>query len=313
MIYQEGILHSSLLIGETYFELGKYNEAHRLANKALKMAVRLNDFDGQVGSYELLSKIYEKQNNHSLALNYFKKFKLLQDSLFKESNIKKITSLEKQYEHEKEKQVLRLEQERAEALFIAEATQQRIVRNAFIVGFLLTLILFLVILRYFLQKRKANKVLAAHKEEIESQAGKLKLAYEKLVELDQFKQGVTSMIVHDLKNPLNTILNVSEKNKEEEIRRSKQAAGQMLNMVLNILDVNKYKDSEITIKKTAFSILKIAQKSIGQISFLAEQKNIFIKNNIDKTVGAEGEPEVVQRIFVNLLSNAVKHTPVNEK
>jgi len=230
---------------------------------------------------------------------------VLQDSLINESNIKEAARLESKYENEKEKQALRLEQERKEALFEEEAKQQKIIRNVFIAGFLSMLALAFVIFRYFLQKRKANKMLALQKEEITSQAKQLKITNEKLVELDQFKQGVTSMIVHDLKNPLNTIINVAD----NELTR--QAAGQMLNLVLNILDVNKYENTQMVITKARLPIFKNLQKAIEQVTFFVERKKILIENKIDKTYWVEGDPVIVERIFVNLLSNAVKYTPVN--
>ncbi len=38
----------------------------------------------------------------------------------------------------------------------------------------------------------------------------LKTTYEKLKKLDEFKEDVTGMIVHDLKNPLNSIITISK-------------------------------------------------------------------------------------------------------
>ncbi len=311
--YQEGILQATNSIGKFYNLQGNYTEAFNYASRALRMAVKQNNLEVQRDCNELLSIIYEKEDNPKKAHEHYKEFKLLTDSILNEENIKEVARLQAKYENEKEKQALMLEQEKREALLAAENRRQRITRNAFVVGFFLTLLLVFVILRSFLQKRKANKILSAQKEEIASQAEQLRSANKKLVELDQFKQGMTSMIVHDLKNPLNTILNVSGKDPVIEIERSRHAAGQMLNMVLNILDVNKYENSVMTIRKTEFSVFNKVQKAINQISFLAHQKNIFIENNIDTSRGVLGEPEVIVRVFVNLLSNAVKYTPVNGK
>lgn len=309
--YSEGILHTYLLIGETYFVLGKYNEAQKYSNKSLEMAIRLNDFEGQIGNYELQAKIYEKQDMPSLSLNFFKKFKLFQDSLFKESNVKKITALEKQYEFKMEKQAIVSEQAKKDAVQNAKIKRQRLLVGVFIGGFVLSLMFVFVIMRSLSRKRKVNMMLALQKDEISSQAEQLRTTNKKLVELNQFKQGMTSMIVHDLKNPLSMILNVSEKNPGGEIRRSKSAAKQMMNMVLNILDINMYEDTEMKAERRAFSITKIAQKSITQISFIAEQKNIFISNKIDKAIGVLGDAKAVERIFENLISNAIKYSSVN--
>ena len=55
---------------------------------------------------------------------------------------------------------------------------------------------------------KTLKTVSLQKEEIQSQAEELQNSNDKLVELDQFKEGMTDMIVHDLKNPLNGIINI---------------------------------------------------------------------------------------------------------
>ncbi len=162
--------------------------------------------------------------------------------------------------------------------------------------------------------RERTNEIATQKEEIENQAEELRTTNEKLVELDQFKQGLTSMIVHDLKNPLNGILNISKSySPENQVRQIKQIGHQMLNMVLNILDVNKYQDSQMALNKVALSIYKIAQHAINSMQFLAEQKNINIANNILQEIKVFADFEIIERVFVNMLTNAVKYTPNNGK
>ncbi len=274
-----------------------------LFTKALHMVRQINEPQGEV---EILYKLVERNFPSDVdSQNYLEQYKDLSDSLYNADYLAKLAENDVKYETElKNKSIEILEN---------KSKQQKLLTSVFIGGFILALLLVLVILRSLSLKRKANKMLAAQKEEIASQTEQLKYTNEKLVELDQFKQGMTSMIVHDLKNPLNTILNVSEKEPEREIKRSRQAAVQMLNMVLNILDVNKYEHSGMAIRKTEFSVFGNAQKSIGQISFLAGQKNILIENNIDTSIGVLGEAEIIERVFINLLSNAIKYTPVNGK
>ncbi len=288
-------------------EIEDYNNnrdsAFVLLTKALNLARQINEPQGEVSIlYQIVGLNFSRSVD---SLNYLKQYRDLSDSLYNADYLAKLAENDVKYKTElKNKSIEILEN---------KSKQQKLLASVFIGGFILALLLVLFILRSLALKRKANKMLAAQKEEIASQAEQLKDTNEKLVELDQFKQGMTSMIVHDLKNPLNTILNVSEKEPEREIKRSRQAASQMLNMVLNILDVNKYEYSEMTIRKTGFSIFNNAQKSIGQISFLAGQKNILIENNIDTLIGVLGEAEIIERVFINLLSNAIKYTPVNGK
>lgn len=157
-----------------------------------------------------------------------------------------------------------------------------------------------------------NIELATQKQEIEAQAEELKTANKKLVELDTFKQGLTSMIVHDLKNPLNGILNVSKSfSPENQVVQMKQTGKQMLHMVLNILDVQKYEENRMTVDKTNVSLFGISQSALKSILFLSEQKNISIIDKIQPSIRVYADSEIIERVFVNLLTNAIKYTPNN--
>jgi len=217
-------------------------------------------------------------NNYKKAYDYYVIFKTTKDSILNESNIKEITNLENQYAFEKEKEALAAEQAKKDAVQAEELKRQTIVRNSFIAGFVLMIVFAIFIFRNLAQKRKANLLLAKQKEEIEQQAEELKAANEKLVELDEFKQGMTGMIVHDLKNPLNGIINVSDADSpKNQLIHIKQSGKQMLNMVLNILDVQKYEEHRVTINKTSVSLFDLSQAAINDVAFLAERKNITIQ------------------------------------
>ncbi|MCP4217857.1 MAG: hypothetical protein GY765_24660, partial [bacterium] len=160
-------------------------------------------------------------------------------------------------------------------------------------------------LEHIVKERTAEIV--NQKNEIEIQAEKIKTTNEKLVELDEFKQGMTGMIVHDLKNPLNAILSLT-KNKSLE-RTSKQ----MLNMVLNILDIRKFEDSKMILELKDFSVYDISNQAVREVSFLSRRKNISIGNTIPIDYTAKIDVEIMKRIFVNLLTNGIKYSQYNGK
>ena len=207
---------------------------------------------------------------------------------------------------------LATEQAKKDAVQSAEMKRQKQLRNAFTGGSIIFLILALIIMRNLIQKRKANNLLVEKNEEIETQAEELKATNDKLLELDQFKEGMTGMIVHDLKNPLNAIINAPQSfSLEKQNANMKQSGKQMLNMVLNILDVHKYEDTRMTVDKVDHSLFELSQNAINEVSFLAKQKSIAITNSITTQLGVKCDKEVTERVFVNLLTNAIKYTPNN--
>jgi len=307
-----GSYASNYSLAHLYIEIGKYNLALDYALAANEKANKIGQLKEKSDAAHALALIYKNRKEYKKAYEYLELHKTRADSLLNESNIKEITNLENKYLFEKEKETIASEQAKKDAVQAEELKRQKIVRNSFIAGFLLMIVFAIVIFRNLAQKRKANRLLAEQKEEIETQAEELKTTNEKLIELDEFKQGMTGMIVHDLKNPLNGIINVSDTDSpKNQILQTKQAGKQMLNMVLNILDVQKYEEHRMTIDKTSVSLHELSKTAINDVAFLAARKNITIQNDIIPDTSVKADSEIIERVFVNLLTNAIKFTPNN--
>lgn len=165
--------------------------------------------------------------------------------------------------------------------------------------------------RLKLQKEYLELVVEERTAEVIEQARELKTINEKLVEMDKFKQGVTSMIVHDLKNPINAVINAGSANPEIQLTRIKQTGRQMLNLVMNILDVSKFEETEIPLTIENHNLLGIATRAVDQVFFLSSEKNITVTNSISPELGVRADAEIIERVFVNILTNAIKFTSNN--
>ncbi len=167
------------------------------------------------------------------------------------------------------------------------------------------------------EKEKLENIVTQRTEEvrrqkaaIEVQAERLKTANAQLVELDLFKEGMTSMIVHDLKNPLNAILNVSAEHSDaQQLERIKESGRQMLNMVLDILDVYKYENTEMTVDKAPVLLQQLVHHAQQEVQFLTQQKSITIRTQLTDNITVVGDQPILLRVLVNLLTNAIKFTP----
>ncbi|MDX2359974.1 MAG: ATP-binding protein [Crocinitomicaceae bacterium] len=148
------------------------------------------------------------------------------------------------------------------------------------------------------------------KDEIIEQSNQLQNAYQRLLELDSFKESMTSMIVHDLKNPLNAILNtVLDEVTEEQLIRIKQSGRQMLTMVLNILDVYKYENSEMEVDQEPVDMSELMKGAVEDVKYLAHEQSTEIQIHLSQSATVLGDQEVLERILVNLLTNALKYSP----
>ncbi len=135
----------------------------------------------------------------------------------------------------------------------------------------------------------------------------LRVANEQMQALGDFKEGMTSMIVHDLKNPLNTILGLGEKTEVV------QAGKQMLNMVMNMLDVQKFEKAEFQLNLADIHLHSFVNQAIAEVDLLIQRKSLSVKNNIPLCLYVRADAEILNRVFINLLTNAIKYTPNNGK
>lgn len=165
--------------------------------------------------------------------------------------------------------------------------------------------------RLMQQKQYLEQVIEERTSEIREQAKEVRAINEKLVEMDKFKRGITSMIVHDLKNPINAVINIGNSNPEAQLERIKQTGRQMLNLVMNILDVSKWEEAQIQLNIENHHLLGISQRAVEQLLFLSREKSIVISNNIKPELGIRADEIMIERVFVNILSNAIKYTPNN--
>ena len=149
----------------------------------------------------------------------------------------------------------------------------------------------------------SNEEIFQQREEIFAQAESLEETLKKLRELNEFKDGMTSMIVHDLKNPLTIIMNLG---KDELVVESGK---RMLNMINNILDVNRFESVKVQLDKKPASLNELIDSSYLNTQFLIDQKNIRFVNNINGKYTLDIDAELIERVFINLISNAVKYTP----
>lgn len=148
--------------------------------------------------------------------------------------------------------------------------------------------------------------ISMQKDEIAIQAEELKSNNEKLIALGQFKEDMTSMIAHDLKNPLSVIIKSREK-------KVSNLAKRMLNLVLNMLDVQKFKETNVHLNLTTSNFNMVVKQAIEDIEDGIVEKSLNLENVVYEELETQMDSELIERVVVNLLSNAVKYAPVKSK
>lgn len=149
-------------LSEINFKLGAYNIALDYLSQSNQIALNIDFFDLVKDNYLKFSDIYTSMGNYSEALNYYKKYTALKDTLYSEAIHKQISDFEIKYETEKKDKEITLLKQRQEIQEL-RIKRQRALQFSLIGGITLLLSLAVVILISLYQKKKDNRIIAREK------------------------------------------------------------------------------------------------------------------------------------------------------
>jgi two-component system sensor histidine kinase/response regulator len=144
-------------------------------------------------------------------------------------------------------------------------------------------------------------------------------------ELEQIKADFTSMVVHDLRNPLTAIkgsieflltqkvglLNDSQK---EVLDISLQAMTKLLHLINDILDLSKFESGRIQLTKKSTDISALIRDAVKRVHLLTEEKHITTVFDFERPIPPVSiDFNKIEQMITNLLSNAIKFTPERGK
>ncbi len=273
-------------------KMNNYDKALFFTLKSLIIAKKYSFLYDQKNIYKLLSEIYVSNKNYKSAYENFVLYKELNDSIFNEENIKKVTGLEYQYKYEKEKQAIKLIQQKKDAVHMEEKKQQKTIRNSLAVGFVLMALLVLVVLFSFFQKRKANRILKYQKNEIEN---KNKVLFERNEEIQQLNEelGSSNDQLFSQREELETTLSKLKKTQSQLIQSEKMASvgtftygiAHEINNPLNYIVGGKYiiesyiKENMKEHSADLMPSIEMIEIGVNRVSDIVKSLNRFSKTN----------------------------------
>ncbi|HNM03087.1 MAG TPA: ATP-binding protein [Leptospiraceae bacterium] len=135
---------------------------------------------------------------------------------------------------------------------------------------------------------------------------------------NRIKSEFLSIISHEIKTPLNSILGVTsllleEKprpDQEENLSILKTSAKNLHTLISDILDYSELESGKARINEVEFDPAEYAQNILRSYSGKAEDKKISLNITIDSNTGKKtfGDALKFQQVLSNLLSNALKFT-----
>ena len=141
------------------------------------------------------------------------------------------------------------------------------------------------------------------------------------VKVAQLKEDLIGMMTHDLGNPIFSIqkamqllasgvLGPLNTDQEELIRLAMSTTQQLSGMVMDYLDIYRYENGKLRLRKEILDMRSIVRESIKQAELIAEEKEVLIRYDPPPDpLNFMGDRMRLIRICLNLLGNAIKCSP----
>ncbi|MEM8638730.1 MAG: hybrid sensor histidine kinase/response regulator [Cyanobacteria bacterium P01_G01_bin.54] len=150
---------------------------------------------------------------------------------------------------------------------------------------------------------------------IKEQQDEIQAALENQAAIAQLREDMASMIVHDFRNPLNSILVGCELLKNTDLAKAQlrqinkidHAQRQLLNLTDDLLVMSKVDAGHLVLQREATELCELIREAIADWESLAQRHALTLAlelPTLDYT--ATLDPKLCRRVLDNLLSNAIK-------
>jgi len=140
----------------------------------------------------------------------------------------------------------------------------------------------------------------------------------KLKKLEELRDNLTHMIIHDMRSPLMVVsgsfelvlnepdgLNASQ---VDMLKLGDSSCRGVIDMVSSLLDISRMESGQMPINRTLCELDRMAQAAVESMTVLSVEKGQTLRVT-GTAARCHADHALLDRVFVNLLGNAIKFTP----
>lgn len=281
-------------MADMHLETGDLAQARNWVTQAVASARKTGVIAREREALRVLYRLDSSQGRYKAAFMNFLRYTEINDSLSSQSTKDRISELQIQYETaqtEKQNELLKSD------LDLQELRSQRQVGILIFVALLSVILVVSTIVFYRSYKRKKRD-----HDLISSQKNELK-------QLSDFKEGLTSMVVHDMKNPINSIIGFSRGTPDEKkMKKINQSGYNILNLVTNMLDIQRFEDTKVEVVTEPVEGYRMVGEAANEVHLLLQAKSLRFDNLVPRGIMFNVERALLDRVMINLLTNAIKYS-----
>ncbi|MFT3740055.1 MAG: tetratricopeptide repeat protein [Breznakibacter sp.] len=293
-------------LGEVFLALGNTAAAHDYLVQAAQTAGELGERELMAKCYNTLSSAYEQRADYVNALKAKNEFALIKDSVLNEQTIEYIARMDAIYRSINKENIIKTLKAQNDSAAKSLASQQT-AKESFLVVIVVLAVTAIALFAAFRIKQTAGRKLARMNNE--------------LSHLNATKDKFFSIISHDLKSPINSLMGFTEMivlhaeaGHYEKLGEFGQMAHNNTKKLYNLVD-NLLLWSRTQVGTTPYQPQHIdvgiqCQNIIALLRLSGEEKDIVINGKLEKNLTAFADVNLFNTVLRNLISNAVKFSPV---
>lgn len=147
----------------------------------------------------------------------------------------------------------------------------------------------------------------------------LQKSHDQLKEMEQQRDNLTNMIVHDMRSPLTTMIASLEmleapagarltQEERSHLERAQRSASSLQQMITSLLDVKRLESREMPLRIQPHDLCALVTSAIDALAPLLGRRTL--RRFFPKTpVNVECDAALIRRVVENVVGNAIKFTP----
>ena len=159
--------------------------------------------------------------------------------------------------------------------------------------------------------------------ELQRQNCQLRESYEQLKKLEELRDNLTNMVVHDMRSPLMGItgnLEILEMYAEkklscedmESLRHARSSSLVLVDMVTSLLDISRLEQGQMPLCVTCSDMDDLVQDALNSLGSLTKQVSLRYNKKSEPDM-VTCDANLITRVIANLVGNAIKFAPEGSK
>ncbi len=309
--FEAGILHR---LGNAYLLDNKLSQAREVLEYSIVLCRENGYLDELASSHKYLAQVFEKQGDIIKAYSHLSEFQVLNDSLMNKTNRDRLALIQQIFEENLQQSELELLKAQNENQSLRLQASKR-----YLIFFSLGTVIILGLLVWMVS---LNRKVGAKNKDLELQKIKIAETNEilaqqsaQLIEINETKNKLFSILGHDLRGPIGQIKSLvdllirGDLTQEEflELIHVMQSDINSVNFTLNnILKWSMSQMDGFSISPVQIHLKPIVEESLALLSPLFKEKNLTVFNQIFDKQTIFADRDLVDVIIRNVLNNAMK-------